>query len=142
MRRNYGAIIVKNDEIIATGYTGAPRGRMNCSDLGVCTRTKLGIPKGQRYELCRSVHAEQNCIISAKRSDMIGSTMYISGFEADTVEIVENIESCEMCKRFILNAGIEHVVYRVKGCEGGCRYVDTSAWIHDDSSINGEYTYK
>ena len=73
LRRKYGAIIVRNDEIISTGYNGAPRGRRNCSDLGGCMREKLGIPSGERYELCRSVHAEANAIISASRRDMIGS---------------------------------------------------------------------
>ena len=68
LRRNFGAIIVKNDQIVATGYTGAPRGRKNCSDLGYCLREKMNVPRGQRYELCRSVHAEANAIISAARS--------------------------------------------------------------------------
>ena len=65
LRRLYGAVIVKNDEVISTGYVGAPRGRENCCDLGYCTREKLQIPRGERYELCRSVHAEANAIISA-----------------------------------------------------------------------------
>ena len=68
LRRKYGAIIVKNDEILSTGYNGAPRGRVNCSELGYCNREQLRIPSGQRYELCRSVHAEANAIISAARS--------------------------------------------------------------------------
>ena len=69
LRRKYGAIIVRNDEIISTGYNGAPRGRKNCSDLGGCMRETLHIPSGERYELCRSVHAEMNAIISASRND-------------------------------------------------------------------------
>ena len=81
LRRNFGAIIVKNDEIISTGYVGAPRGRQNCCDLGYCTREKLNVPRGERYELCRSVHAEANAIISAPRSEMIGSTLYLVGLE-------------------------------------------------------------
>lgn len=79
LRRNFGAIIVKNDEIIATGYTGAPRGRKNCTDLNFCKREELNIPRGTHYELCRSVHAEANCIISASRKDMIGATLYLVG---------------------------------------------------------------
>ena len=82
IRRNFGAIIVKNDQILSTGYTGAPRGRKNCSDLGFCLREKMNIPRGERYELCRSVHAEANAIISAARSDMIGSTLYLVGKDA------------------------------------------------------------
>jgi dCMP deaminase len=79
LRRCYGAIIVKNDEIISTGYNGAPRGRKNCVDMGRCTRAELNVPQGQRYELCRSVHAEANAIISAARRDMAGGTLYLPG---------------------------------------------------------------
>ena len=75
LRRKYGAIIVRNDEIISTGYNGAPRGRRNCTDLGFCNRENLHIPSGERYELCRSVHAEANAIISAPRRDMIGAEL-------------------------------------------------------------------
>ena len=81
LRRLYGAIIVKNDEIISTGYNGAPRGRANCSDLGYCSREAMKIPRGERYELCRSVHAEANAIISAPRRDMVGGTIYLVGRE-------------------------------------------------------------
>ena len=77
LRRCYGAIIVQNDEIISTGYNGAPRGRKNCADLGYCTREAMKIPSGERYELCRSVHAEANAIISAARSETIGATHYM-----------------------------------------------------------------
>ena len=90
LRRRYGAVIVKNDEIISTGYVGAPRGRQNCSDIGYCLRQKLNIPRGERYELCRSVHAEANAIISAERAKMIDSSLYLSGHEVDTNEIIEN----------------------------------------------------
>ena len=76
LRRRFGAIIVKNDVIVSTGYNGAPRGRLNCNEIGSCYRDSLGIPKGERYELCRSVHAEANAIISAKRDQMIGASLY------------------------------------------------------------------
>ena len=112
LRRNYGAIIVKNDQIISTGYVGAPRGRKNCCDLGYCTREKLQIPRGERYELCRSVHAEANAIISASRMDMIGSTLYLVGKEVSTGEYVKGANPCAMCKRMIINAGIDTVVIR------------------------------
>ena len=78
LRRKYGAIIVKNDEILSTGYNGAPRGRVNCSELGYCNREQLRIPSGQRYELCRSVHAEANAIISAARRWTIWAARCIS----------------------------------------------------------------
>ncbi len=86
LRRNFGAIIVNNDEIVSTGYTGAPRRRKNCIDMGTCLRQQLNIPRGTRYELCRSVHAEANAIISASRRNMIGSTLYLVGKERDSNE--------------------------------------------------------
>lgn len=115
LRRNYGAVIVKNDEVISTGYTGAPRGRINCSDFGYCARQKLGVKSGEKYELCRSVHAEQNAIISASRKDLIGATLYLVGKESKTGEYVKNAQPCAMCKRVIINAGIEKVIARVDG---------------------------
>ena len=93
LKRHYGAVIVKDDEIIATGYNGAPRGRENCCDIGSCLRIKMGIPSGQRYEICRSVHAEMNAIISASRKDMKGSTLYLVGVEPDG-SYTKNSEPC------------------------------------------------
>lgn len=139
LRRNYGAIIVKNDEIISTGYTGAPRGRKNCKDLGVCRRNKLNIPRGTQYELCRSVHAEANAIISASRRDMIGSTLYLVGKEADTNEIVKNANSCTMCKRNIINAGIEKVVIRED--KDNYKIIYVSEWIENDDSLTDDIGY-
>ena len=110
LRRNYGSIIVKNDEIISTGYTGAPRGRKNCIDLNLCIREKLNVPRGKQYELCRSVHSEANAIISASRRDMIGATLYLVGKDAKTGEYVENANSCSMCKRLIVNSGIKNII--------------------------------
>ena len=113
LRRNYGAVIVKNDEIIATGYTGAPRGSNNCCELGTCRRQELNIPSGERYELCRSVHAEQNAIISASRADMIGATLYLYGWEMKDGKFdrpVKAADPCMLCKRFIVNAGIIEVI--------------------------------
>ena len=117
LRRNFGAIIVHNDEIIATGYNGAPRGLKNCSDLGICTREKLNVPKGQRYELCRSVHAEANCIISASRTDMIGSSLFLACHDMTSGgTLCGEVEPCSMCKRLIINAGIyPHLSKRIQG---------------------------
>ena len=112
LRRVYGAIIVKNDEIISTGYNGAPRGRANCVDLGYCSREAMQVPRGERYELCRSVHAEANAIISASRRDMVGGTLYLVGRNAQTGEILSDATSCPMCRRHIINAGLERVVIR------------------------------
>ena len=139
IRRNFGAILVKNDEIIATGYNGAPRGRKNCSDLGSCLREKLGVPKGQRYELCRSVHAEANCIISASRTKMLGSTLYLACHDASTGELYGDVEPCSMCKRQIINAGIESVVIRTAPDQ----YItlEVNDWIENDESLFGSEGY-
>lgn len=139
LRRNFGAIIVKNDEIIATGYTGAPRGRKNCNDLNYCMRDKLNIPRGTHYELCRSVHAEANCIISAARRDMINSTLYLVGKDKKTGELVEGANSCAMCKRLIINAGIEKVI--IRDTKDKYRVVDVEEWIKNDDSLNGTLGY-
>lgn len=140
LRRNYGAIIVKNDEIISTGYVGAPRGRKNCCDLGYCVREKLNIPRGERYEMCRSVHAEANAIISAPRSEMIGATMYLVGRDAKTGELVSNANSCSMCKRMIINSGIKTVI--VRDTKEEYRVIDVeSEWIVQDESLDGIFGY-
>ena len=139
LRRNFGAIIVKNDEIVSTGYTGAPRGRENCCSIGVCIREKLAIPRGERYELCRSVHAEANCIISAPRREMIGATLYLVGKDHKTGELVENTSSCSMCKRLIINAGIEKVVIRNTPTEYSV--VNVQDWIDNDESLEGVFGY-
>jgi dCMP deaminase len=133
LRRNFGAIIVKNDEIISTGFTGAPRGRKNCCDAGVCLREKLGIPRGERYELCRSVHAEANCIVSASRRDMCGSTLYLCCIGAGTKELVCDTEPCSMCKRLIINAGITEVI--VRDTYESFRILKVQDWIDNDDSL-------
>ena len=112
LRRCYGAILVKSDEIISTGYNGAPRGRRNCVDLNYCTREALNIPSGERYELCRSVHAEANAIISAARSETLGATLYMACVEPATGALIPGSTSCSMCRRLIINAGIDRVVIR------------------------------
>ena len=132
LRRVYGAIIVKNDEIISTGYNGAPRGRANCSDLGYCSREAMNVPRGERYELCRSVHAEANAIISASRDKMIDSTLYLTGVEPDG-RYVSNSCCCSMCKRMVINAGIAKVVLRDTKDE--YRIVDVQEWIDEDDSL-------
>lgn len=139
IRRNFGAIIVKNDEIVSTGYVGAPRGRANCSDLGYCTREKLKIPRGERYELCRSVHAEANCIISAARRDTIGAVLYLVGRDAVTRELVPNACCCSMCKRMVINAGIEKVI--VRNTQTEYTIYDVKDWIDNDESLSGTLGY-
>ena len=135
LRRKWGAVIVKNDEIISTGYNGAPRGRKNCDELGYCIREKLNIPRGARYELCRSVHAEQNAIISAPRKNMIDATLYMVGKHADTGEYVENAMSCSMCKRVIINSGISKIV--IRDTKTKFREILVQDLIDNDESIEG-----
>ena len=139
LRRNFGAIIVKNDEVIATGYVGSPRGRKNCCDLKYCTREKLNIPRGERYELCRSVHAEQNAIISAPRKDMIDSTLYLVGKNYVDSSYVENARPCALCKRMIINAGIKEIVIR----ESKTKYttINVQEFIENDESLEGVKGY-
>lgn len=133
LRRVYGAIIVKNDEIISTGYNGAPRGRANCVDLGFCSREAMQVPRGERYELCRSVHAEANAIISAARSECIGGTLYLVGVDAKTGELMSGVTSCAMCRRMVINAGIDKVV--IRDTPDQYHTVNVNDWIFHDDTI-------
>ena len=139
LRRNFGAIIVNNDQIVSTGYTGAPRGRKNCIDIGVCVREKNNIPRGERYELCRSVHAEANAIIHASRDAMLGATLYLVGKDAKTGEYVENASACSMCKRMIINAGIKKIIIRNTKDRFTAVYVED--WIQNDESLGATLGY-
>lgn len=107
LRRQYGAVIVKNDMIISTGYNGSARGWLNCCDMGECWREQHNIPHGQQYEKCKSVHAEANAIIHASRIDMAGGDIYLAGFENG--ERLPNPQPCETCRRMIENAGIINI---------------------------------
>lgn len=133
LRRCYGAILVKHDEIVATGYNGAPRGRRNCIDLGYCTREALNVPSGERYELCRSVHAEANAIISAARRDALGSTLYLVGRDAKSGALLEGATSCSMCRRMVINAGIVRVVIRNTKTEYSV--VEVEDWVQEDDTL-------
>ena len=139
LRRNYGAVIVNNDKIVSTGYTGAPRGRKNCCDLGYCVRNENNIPRGERYELCRSVHSEMNAIIHASHEDMIGATLYLVGKEKGTGDYVVDADCCAMCKRAIINAGIKTVVIRDN--RNSYRVIDTRYWVDNDDSIDCKRGY-
>lgn len=139
MRRSFGAVIVKNDVIISTGYNGAPRGRPNCIDLNYCIRQQRNIPRGTQYEFCRSVHAEANAIIAASREEMIGSTLYLVGRDMQTGEIMRDANSCPMCKRQIINAGISKVVIRRD--HDTYDTVDVQEWVENDELLNGQVGY-
>ena len=124
LRRVYGAIIVKN---------GAPRGRRNCVDMGFCTREAMQVPRGQRYELCRSVHAEANAIISASRRDMVGSTLYLVGRDARTGALLGDATSCAMCRRQVINAGISRVI--IRRTEAEFQVVDVTDWVRQEDDV-------
>ncbi len=112
LRRRYGAVIVKDNVIVSTGYNGAPRGSLNCVDRGVCRRKELNVPAGERYELCEAVHAEQNAVINGPPDRMKEATIYIAGFEED--ETLADGKPCLLCRRMIQNAMIREVVYLKK----------------------------
>lgn len=133
LRRKFGAIIVKDDVIVSTGYAGAPRGRQNCCDLNFCLRDKLNIPRGERYELCRSVHAEANAIIAAPRDRMLGATLYLACVDPKTGDTVPGTCCCQMCKRMVINAGIERVIV----LDGAGKYTvyAVNDWIENDDSL-------
>lgn len=113
LRRHYGAVIVKDDQIISTGYNGAPRGDANCCDTNKCVRAEHNVAHGERYELCCAVHAEANAIIAAGRMNTIGSTLFLAGFDVNedgTTSAIEKPEPCMMCARLIKQAGIKEVI--------------------------------
>lgn len=133
LRNQLGALIVRNDEIISTGYNGAPRGRSNCIDLGYCIRDRLGIPSGERYELCRSVHAEMNAIISAARNQCIGGALYLVGKKPGTGEYKQNLKPCPMCRRLIINAGLAKVIIRRD--KHTYDVYNVAEWVFNDDSV-------
>ena len=141
LRKNYGCIIVKNDEIISTGYSGAPRGRQNCIDLGYCCKKKIypDIRHGG-YDACRSVHAEQNAMLSASRKDMIGATMYLVGKRTDTGEYEKGAMCCQMCRKLIINSGISSVIVR-SGSKQEYIEISVQEWIENDDLLEGKAIY-
>ena len=136
IRRNYGDVIVNDDEIISTGYTGAPRGTNNCVDIRYCARSNMGVPSGERYELCRSVHAEMNAVIHASRRDAIGGIMYLMGVDAeDGKPLQSGAEPCRLCKRVIINAGITKVITR--NGNGNVITYDVNEWVLNEDMDYG-----
>ena len=140
LRKKYGSVIVNHDQIISTGYCGAPRGRVNCSDLGYCTKKKL-FPELRHggYDACRSVHSEQNAIISASREEMLGSTLYLVGYRTDTHEYEEGASPCLMCRKLIINSGIKKVV--VRRYKEEYEVYDVQDWIENDEYLDGKISY-
>jgi len=139
-RKNYGCIIVKNDEIIATGYTGAPRGRKNCIDLGYCVKKKtLPDTRHGGYDACRSVHAEQNAMLSAPRRDMIDASLFLVGIRKDTGSYEEGASPCQMCRKLIINSGIKKVYVRIN--KENFEEINVDDWVENDDLLNGIITY-
>lgn len=139
LRRKYGAVLIKNDTIISTGYNGSPRGTANCIDLGECRRERLNIPRGQCYEMCRSLHAEQNCIINASRNDMIDSDLYLYGMDVSTNQIVNDLDSCQLCKKMIINSGIKRVIFARPNDNYEIKHV--SEWVDNDETLTDKFGY-
>lgn len=139
LRRKYGSILVKDDVIIATGYNGSPRGTMNCNDLGYCRREQLGVKRGEQLQLCRAVHSEQNCIINASREQMIGSTLYLYGTEVSTNEIIKDLDSCQLCKKLIINSGIEKVIFARPNEQYEIQLVKD--WVLNDETLTDKLGY-
>ncbi len=140
LRKKYGTVIVNHDQIISTGYSGAPRGRINCCDLGYCTKKKL-LPDERHggYDACRSVHSEQNAIISASREEMLGSTLYLVGYRTDSHNYEEGAAPCLMCRKLIINSGIDKVIVRVD--EKNYKVFDVQYWIENDEFLSGKLEY-
>ena len=136
IRRRFGAIIVKDDRIVSTGYVGAPSGRSNCCDIGNCFREKNNIPSGTMYEKCRSVHAEMNAVLNASKEEMKDSTLYLVGVEPDGT--YTNADCCSMCKRVIINSGIKEVVIRKR--DGGSSCIPVESWVNCDDSLDINHT--
>lgn len=139
LRRNFGAVIVNNDQIISTGYTGAPRGAKNCCDLNYCVREEKKVPRGTRYELCLSVHAEMNAIIHAARNDMLDGTLYLCGIEVSDGSIVKNALPCKLCRRMIINAGITRVIVREDKESYRAYFVEEWVEQENTNNIDGDY---
>ena len=134
LRRNFGAVIVNEDQIVSTGYAGAPRKMTDCLELGSCLRNELGIPAGKNYEMCRSVHAEMNALIHASRREMLGGTLYLVGISAEDGGLVPNAEPCKMCKRMIINSGIETVIV-LTGPNELRRFDVATDWLANEQEV-------
>jgi dCMP deaminase len=129
LRRKFGAVVVKDNKIIGTGYCGAPSGTPNCIDIGACLRQKYNIPSGKNYNLCRSIHAEMNAIMHSDYEKTPGSTLYLYGEDVKTKKIFPS-EPCIWCKRFIINAKIKDVVIRT---QDGHKKISVSTWAKEQN---------
>ena len=133
-RAHYGAIVVKNDAIVSTGYNGPVRGGVNCYEVGGCIKDVLNLPHGTAYDLCPAVHAEENAIINAARNgaSVLGGTLYLIGVNPKNGELIGG-EPCQRCKRVLINAGIERVVTLSR--DGDIKYFEVNEWVREDTEI-------
>ena len=140
LRKKYGSVIVNNDQIISTGYCGAPRGRVNCCDLGYCMKKKL-LPDERHggYDACRSVHSEQNAIISSSRKEMLGGVLYLVGYRTENHDYEEGAAPCLMCRKLIINSGLEKVIVRKNKSE--YEVYEVEDWIENDEYLDGKLSY-
>jgi len=142
-RRSIGAIIIRDDQIISTGYAGAPRKTRDSFEHGFCLRDKLKIPHGQRYELCRSVHAEQNAIINAARAgvSLLGGDMYVHGSVYESGKVIDALP-CYICKKMIINAGLDRII--CSAADGKMRTFRVKEWIkewHEGDILDDRHQY-
>lgn len=135
LRRLFGAVIVNNDQIISTGYAGAPRKMRNCIDIGRCLRQENEVPPGERYELCRAVHAEMNAIIHASRLDMVGGDLYLVGISVQDGSYVKSAEPCRLCKRMIINSGISRVFVKRGTSPDDTMEFNVEDWIRNEETL-------
>mgnify|MGYP000176885912 CR=1 FL=1 len=135
LRRKYGAVIVNNDEIISTGYNGSPRGCTNCNEKGSCIREELNVPRGTKYELCSSVHAEQNALLSASRKDTIAADIYLVGKNSRDDSLINNSEPCSLCKKLLINSGIKNVY--IRNSRRKYMIISVQSWVDNEADILG-----
>lgn len=117
LKRKYGAVIVKDDAVISTGYNGSPRGEENCCDIGSCPRMKRDMHQGEGYGMCRAVHAEANALLNCSREQTLGADLYLTGVNPGD-NSVHQAKPCPLCARMIIQAGIRNVILRVGEEEG------------------------
>lgn len=138
LKRKYGAVIVKDDAVISTGYNGSPRGYENCCDIGECPRIRLGLHQGEGYGMCRAIHAEANALLNCSREQTMGADLYLACVNPDD-HSVHKAKPCPLCARQIIQAGIVNVILRTGDCEDGYEIVKAKEleWFAPSQSIVG-----
>ncbi|MDE6751885.1 MAG: cytidine deaminase [Eubacterium sp.] len=122
LKRKYGAVIVKDDAVISTGYNGSPRGFEDCCNIGKCPRMEKGLHQGEGYGICRAIHAEANALLNCSREQTMGADLYLAGVNPDDCS-VHKAKPCPLCARMIIQAGIENVILRVGNDENNHKII-------------------